>query len=446
MTHARARDRQATHLYVNPRRAPAWFGLGLGLTLSAALAGQAQAQPASQGARIRVSNTHPPESAGGIPRSFETKEARAAAQTPAFPGQTRAAAVSTKTPLEVGVVAHGLRHPWSFEFLPDGRVIVAEKPGAIRIVSPTGTISPELEGTPAVVYGGDAGLLDLALDPAFSRNRLIYLTYVEPRPGGCGVALAKATLSKDATRIEAPMVILRVEPTIRGLAHFGARLLFDRQGMLLVSLSERFFSPFRDQAQALDSRLGKILRVAPSGAPAPGNPFANTEGALLEIWSYGHRDPEGLAFQPSTGELWATEQGPRGGDELNLIRPGKNYGWPRIAYGTEYDGRSTASVLTSTPGMEQPVYYWDQPMSPGGVSFYDADLIPEWKGCLFVASHGGRYLSRLVLEGRRVAGEERLLLDLQERLSDVKQGPDGALWVITDDRDGRLLRIAPRTP
>jgi glucose/arabinose dehydrogenase len=296
---------------------------------------------------------------------------------------------------------------------------------------------------PAVVFRRDAGLLDVAVDPAFTINRRIYFTYVEPRGRGNGVALARARLSDDRSRLDELRVILRVEPSLENPEHYGTRLLFDREGRLFVSLAERMAEDVRLQAQQLDSRLGKILRITTDGAPAPGNPFEHTPGALPEIWSYGHRDPQGLTWQPHTGELWETEHGPQAGDEVNVITPGSNYGWPLIAYGTEYDGGPVNGGKTSMAGMEQPVYYWDPAIAPSGAAFYDGALIPEWKGNLFVAALAGQHLARLVIEGHRIVGEERLLLDQHQRMRTVREGPDGALWVVTDDKNGRLIRIGP---
>jgi glucose/arabinose dehydrogenase len=404
----------------------------------------ASAQQRKNGGGFSVAGTRPPDAPPVIGQPLETREPLGKGQKPAFAGQTRAVAVATKTPLQIEVVARGLRNPWSLAFLPDGKMLVCEKPGAMRIVTRDGTIGEPIQGVPKVTFGGDAGLLDVALDPSFGTNRLIYFTYVEPRDRANGVALAKAKLSDDLKRLEDLSVILRVEPNVPMPAHYGSRLLFDKEGKLFVSLAERLMSPYREQAQKLDSRLGKILRINTDGTPAPGNPFANTPGALPEIWSYGHRNPQGLTFHPQTGELWDTEHGPQAGDEVNVILPGRNYGWPVIAYGTEYTGEAINGGLTRKEGMEQPVYYWDPAIAPSGATFYSGDLIPEWKNNLFVAALAGQHVSRLVLDGHHVVGEERLLLDQRQRMRDVRQGPDGALWVLSDDRDGRLIRIAVR--
>ena len=390
--------------------------------------------------------SRPPEVPPVIGQPLETREAVGRGQRPAFTGQTRAVSTATKAPIEVKVVARGLRAPWAIAFLPGGRqMLITERVGALRVVSVDGAIGPEISGVPPVVLGGDAGLLDIVLDPAFATNRLIYFCYVEQRDRGNGLTLARARLSDNFGALENLAFILRVEPSPSNNAHFGSRLLFDRQGKLLVSVGERFTDDVRVQAQDLKSPLGKILRINTDGTPAPGNPFASTSGARADVWAYGLRNPQGLTFHPVTGALWETEHGPRGGDEVNIIEPGKNYGWPLIAYGIEYSGRPVNGGLTAQTGMEQPVYYWDPAIAPSGATFYSADAVPEWKNNLFVAAHAGQHLARLVFEGQRVVGEERLLLDQRQRMRDVRQGPDAALWVVTDDQnDGRLIRLSAK--
>jgi aldose sugar dehydrogenase len=435
------------------------------------------------GAGIRVLGTRPPDKAPVAGQPLETREPIGIGQKPAFAGQTRAISVVTKTPYIETVITDGLNQPWSFAFLPDGKVLVAEKPGAMRIVNPeTGKVEREVMGVPQVKYGGDAGLLDVVLDPNFATNRMIYFTYVEPRgpvysDGAMpfpqqdnGLNVAKAKLGPDNRFLQNVTTILRVEPSIPTTAHYGGRLLFDKEGYLFVSTSERFFYPTRGQAQSLFSLLGKILRITTDGKPAPGNPFDKNQELedhpRPEIWSYGHRNPQGMAIHPVTGDLWESEHGPQGGDEINLIQSGRNYGWPIIAYGSNYDGTKidgtlaaqdgmlsdfagrkpelNGGALTAITGMEQPVYYWDPTIAPSGMIFYDGKLIPEWKNNLFVAGLAGQHVSRLIFAGNRVVGEERLLLDQHQRMRDVQEGPDGALWIVTDDADGRLIRIAPK--
>lgn len=381
----------------------------------------------------------------------------APSQKPAFAGQTRAPAVATRTPIEAKVVTRNLAYPWGFAFIGDGRAIVTEKPGAMRVVDlASGTLVSGVLGVPRVVYGSDAGLLDIITDPQFAFNRRVYFTYVEPRgEGESGIVVARARLTFEEAQsgpdytLEDITAIMRVAPGINGKKHFGSRLAFDREGFLYVSLAERFYSPYRDEAQSLYSWLGKILRVDTDGKPAPGNPFVNNQDAenntRLEIWSYGQRNPQGLAFHPETGDLWDGEHGPQGGDEINLIRRGANYGWPLVAYGTNYDGTPIYGGRSQLEGTEQPRYYWDPAIAPGGMGFYSGSLIPEWKNNLFVAALAGQHLARLVIQDGKIVGEERLLQDQHQRIRDVKTGPDGALWVITDDAEGRLIRLAPRS-
>jgi glucose/arabinose dehydrogenase len=407
-------------------------------------------------ADIPTQGARAPDSKAQVGISLSRNDPVAPEQKPAFEGQTRAPAVSTQTPLNVQVVTRNLSHPWGLAFIGDDLALISEKPGTMRIVNlRSGEVVGDVQDVPNVIYGGDAGLLDVVVHPQFAVNRQIFFTYVEPRAGGeNGIVVAKARLKKqerqgEATRyaLEGLETVIRVEPGIVGKKHYGSRLVFDREGYLFVSLSERFFSPYRDEAQSLYSWAGKILRISTDGAAAPGNPFDNdrrsenhTRG---EIWSYGHRNPQGLAIHPVTQQLWDGEHGPQGGDEINLITRGKNYGWPLAAYGKNYDLSAIYSGRTQLENTEQPRYYWDPAIAPGGMSFYAGDLIPEWKNNLFVAALAGQHLARLVIRDDKIVGEERLLQDQHQRIRDVKQGPDGALWVITDDAAGRLIRIAP---
>ncbi|MFG0669675.1 PQQ-dependent sugar dehydrogenase [Pseudomonas sp. xss_1] len=378
-------------------------------------------------------------------------------QQPAFLGQTQAPAVVTKAAIDTKVMTRNLNHPWGLAFIGENRAIITEKPGAMRIVDlGTGEIVGDVQGVPRVVYGADAGLLDIVTDPKFSTNGMVYFTYVEPRGGEeNGIVVAKAKLAVETRAGEPPRynltglkTVIRVEPGIVGEKHYGSRLAFDREGYLYVSLAERFFSPYRDEAQSLYSWLGKILRITTDGEAAPGNPYAGDPKAenhtRPEIWSYGQRNPQGLAFHPETGELWDAEHGPQGGDEINLIKRGHNYGWPLAAYGTNYDGTTIYGGRSQLEGSDQPRYYWDPTIAPGGMTFYSGKRIPEWKNNLFVAALAGQHLARLVIQGDKVIGEERLLQDQHQRIRDAKEGPDGALWVITDDAAGRLIRITPK--
>ncbi len=394
------------------------------------------------GGRTFILGGRPPDAAPVIGRPLETRDPVGANQKPAFEGQTRAPAVRTKTPITTTIIARGLNRPWALAFLPKGKMLITEKPGAMRIISAKGEIGAPIANVPAVLYKSDGGLLDLVIDPQFARNRQIYFAFSEPREGGSGLTLASARLSQDETALESVRILLRIEPTHTSVSHFGCRLLFDAQGKLFMTSGERMDPAIRVQAQDLDSRLGKLLRLNVDGTAAPGNPFANTAGALPDIWTYGHRNSQGIAWHPETRELWSIEHGEAGGDELNLIQPGRNYGWPLIAYGMEYDRRAINGGLTAADKMEQPLYFWDPAIGPTSMAFYNGKLIPEWRNNLFVAAHMGQHVARLVLDGHRVVGEERLLLDQNQMMRWVGQGPDGALWVLTDDADGRLLRLS----
>ncbi len=381
----------------------------------------------------------PSQSSG---RALETRDPVGANQKPAFDGQTRAPAIRSRTPIETSVVARGLNHPWALAFLPMGRMLVTEKPGAMRVISATGEVGAPIANVPAVLYKSDGGLLDLVVDPKFASNRQVYFAFAEPREGGSGLTLAGARLSDDESALEQVRILLRIEPTHSSVSHFGCRLLFDKHGKLFMTSGERMDPVIRVQAQQLDSRLGKLLRLNTDGSAAAGNPFEKTAGALPDIWTYGHRNSQGLAWHPVTRELWSIEHGEAGGDELNVIVGGHNYGWPLIAYGMEYDRRPINGGLTTAPQMEQPKYFWDPAIGPTSMAFYNGKLVPEWRGNLFIAAHMGQHVARLVLDGHRVVGEERLLLDQKQMMRWVGQGPDGALWVLTDDADGRLIRLS----
>jgi glucose/arabinose dehydrogenase len=397
------------------------------------------------GGRTFILGGRPPDAEPVVGRPIETRDPVGANQKPAFAGQTRAPAMRTRTTVEATVVAHGLDHPWALAFLPNGHMLITEKPGAMRVVSAAGVVGAKIANVPAVLYKSDGGLLDLVIDPKFASNRQIYFAFAEPRVGGSGLTLASARLSDDETALESVRTLLRIEPTITSVSHFGCRLLFDKKGKLFMTSGERMDPVTRPQAQQLDSRMGKLLRLNTDGRAAPGNPFEKTAGALPDIWTYGHRNSQGLAYHPKTHELWSIEHGEAGGDELNLIEPGRNYGWPLIAYGTEYDRRPINGGLTDAPQMQQPKYFWDPAIGPTSMAFYDGKLIPEWRHNLFVAAHMGQHIARLVLDGHRVVGEERLLLDQKQMMRWVGQGPDGALWVLTDDADGRLIRLGARS-
>jgi len=366
-------------------------------------------------------------------------------QKPAFEGQTKAPAVISKTQIKADVITDRLHHPWSIAFLPDGRMLITEKRGTLRIVSPSGLVSDTIRGLPKVYYRGDGGLLDIVADPDFANNRTFYFTYVEQRENGNGISVASAILAHDEFWVSGVKVIFRVEPGYTNGAHYGSRLLFDKEGALFVSTGERSDDGIRVQAQWLSSHLGKILHINKDGSAAKGNPsFPDSSNARTEIYAYGIRNAQGMTFNPETGELWELEHGPQAGDEINIIKPGKNYGWPVIAYGTEYSGKLINDGKSAQEGMEQPVYYWNPSIAPSGATFYTGTLFLEWKGNLFAAALAGQHLSRLIIKNNRVVGEERLLPDQHQRIRDVKQGNDGALWVITDADNGRLIRITPK--
>jgi glucose/arabinose dehydrogenase len=360
------------------------------------------------------------------------------------PADSQAQAPRSPTPrptegvVRVETVARGLEHPWALEFLPDGRMLVSERPGRIRIVNPGGGISEPLAGVPEVQAGGQGGLLDLTLDPGFARNRLVYLSYAEPGEGGAGTAVARARLGED--RLEEVRVIYRQQPKVEGGNHFGSRLVFTRDGKLFVTQGER--AGYREQAQDLSNHLGKIVRIEADGSVPGDNPFAGRAGMRPEIWSYGHRNIQAAAIHPETGQLWTVEHGARGGDELNHPEAGKNYGWPVITYGVDYSGLRIGEG-TAREGLEQPVYFWDPVIAPSGMVFYTGDAFPGWKGSVLVGSLRGA-LVRLELEGGKVVREERYREDgLGERIRDVRQGPDGLVYVVTDEGNGRVLRVRP---
>jgi len=362
--------------------------------------------------------------------------------SPSFSGQTRIAGVKTATSYDGRILTTNLSSPWGITTMPDGRLLITEKGGTMRIATTTGTLSQPITGLPAVNSGGQGGLLGVRLDPSFSANRMVYWVFSEPTNDGNLTSVGKGRLSANETTIENPTVIYRATPAYRGTAHYGGRILFDRNGNLLISTGERSDNATRPLAQSLNAGLGKIVRITKEGQPAAGNPFAGQADARPEIYSWGHRNPQGLAIHPVTGDLWQTEHGPRGGDELNRVEAGKNYGWPTITYGLEYSGSAVGAAIQQREGMEQPAYYWDPVVSPSGMSFYSSDSIPEWKNNLFIGSLSGMHVVRLVITNNKITGEERLFASENQRFRDITQGTDGALYAITDA--GRLYRIYKR--
>lgn len=358
----------------------------------------------------------------------------------AFEGQTRIAGVKTVTPIQHTVITSGLSSPWGITSLPDGRFLITQKGGQLRIVTTAGVVSNPITGIPAVNSGGQGGLLGLCIDPQFATNRMVYWVFSERTTNGNLTAVAKGRLSDNETSIENNAVIYRATPADNSEAHYGGRIVFDSNGNLFVSTGERAWPATRDLAQSISTGLGKIIHITKDGQPAPGNPTLGGAGALPGVYSYGHRNPQGLAIHPVTGDLWQSEFGPRGGDEINRIRAGANYGWPVITYGIDYNGQTMGAGIQQKEGMEQPVYYWDPVISPSGITFYKGTRIPEWENNLFIGALSGQHIARLVIDSNnKVVGEERLLASESQRFRDITQGTDGALYAITDG--GRMYKI-----
>ncbi|MGO4877238.1 PQQ-dependent sugar dehydrogenase [Pedobacter psychrotolerans] len=358
---------------------------------------------------------------------------------PAFTGQTRIAGIKTETPLSVSIINEKLENPWGIAVLPNGGFLITQKQGSMVILGADGKLLKKIEGLPKVDASGQGGLLDVTLDPDFAKNRMVYWAFAEPQAKGSLLAIAKGKLSASETKIENQKIIYRATPAHTGKLQYGSRIVFDKDGNLFVSTGERSDKEIRVQAQQLNSSLGKILHLTPEGKPVPNGPFAGKAGAKPEIYAYGLRNPDGLAINQQTGDLWEAEFGPRGGDEINLIRPGKNYGWPVITYGIEYSGKAVGDGIQQKEGMEQPVYYWNPVISPGSIAFYNSDKIPAWKGNLFVGALSGSHIIRLVIKDNKIVGEERLLEGKGERFRDLVE-KDGALYAVTDN--GKLYKIA----
>jgi len=358
---------------------------------------------------------------------------------PAFAGQTRIQGAKTSSPFEGKVIAEGLKSPWGITALPDGRLLISEKEGDFRIATADGKLSEPIKGLPQVNSSGQGGLLGLRLDPKFESNRMIYWVFSDNTAAGTLTAVAKGKLSADEKSIEGAKVIYQATPAHKGNLHYGGRIIFDKEGNIILSTGERSDLVTRPLAQDLNAALGKILRITTDGQPAPGNPFIGKPNVRPEIYSYGHRNPQGLALNPETGDLWETEFGPRGGDELNRIEAGKNYGWPTITYGIEYKGDKVGAGIQQKDGLEQPVYYWDPVLSPSGITFYTGQNIPEWKNNLFICGLSSMHIARIILKDNKVVGEERLLGSEGQRFRDITQGKDGALYAITDI--GKLYKI-----
>ncbi|MBS1750722.1 MAG: PQQ-dependent sugar dehydrogenase [Bacteroidetes bacterium] len=361
---------------------------------------------------------------------------------PAFAGQTRIGAVKTITAYQSEILDTGLVRPWAVTIMPDDRLLVTSKSGYMEIRGTDGKLQKKIIGFPKVDDAGQGGLLDVALDPDFNNNKIIYWSFSEPYKKGNLTAVGKGMLNETAGKVDNPMVIFRALPELNNSTlHYGSRLIFDKDGNLFVSAGERSVLEGRAQAQLLNAGLGKIFKITKDGKPAPGNPFLATSGVMPEIYSYGHRNPQGLDINPVTGELWETEFGPRGGDEVNRILPGKNYGWPVITYGIEYNGKKIGDSIQQKEGMEQPVYYWDPVASPSGIAFYKGNDIPEWENNLFIGGLSSMHIIRLVIKDNKVTGEEWLLSDKKERFRDIAYNK-GALYTVTDA--GKLIKISKK--
>src|SRR3569623_804846 len=372
----------------------------------------------------------------------ETRPPEGNGQKPAFAGQTRAPGVHSKNAYQTQVVVRGLAHPWALQFLPAGKLLVSERPGRLRIIGADGKLSAPIAGVPAVEAKAQGGLQDIALDPNFARNHTLYFTYLEPRAEGSGTAVGRAVLDEAGGKLDAAKTIFRAEPGYTDDKIVGSRVVVAPDGNLFVTIGDRF--ELKDKAQSLDNDLGKVVRITTEGQPAKGNPFIGRKGARPEIWSYGHRNQESAAINPFAGRLWTVEHGARGGDEVNIARAGKNYGWPVSSYGIDYSGMPIGQGITAKAGMEQPLYYWDPVIAPSGMAFYNGALFPEWKGDLLVGGLRAQHVARLVLKGEKVVGEERLLTELKKRIRDVRVGPDGAVYVLTDEKDGSVLKVTPK--
>jgi len=400
----------------------------------------------------------PPSTSSCAP--LETRIANAPEQKPAFAGQTRVCAVKSDVTFDVTVLAKGLNNPWAVEPLPNGDFLVTEKAGQIRIISakgevgqPIGGLLPvgaggvssvsEQGGLPPISARGQGGLLDVALSPNFAKDRTIFWSFSEQREGGSGTSVARGVLTEDRRNLEQVRVIFRAVPTYNNGLHFGSRLAFGPDKLLYITLGDRFDRPNRAKAQTLDNHLGKIIRISPDGSIPSDNPFAKQSGAMPEIWTLGHRNIQSATFDDQ-GRLWTVEHGAKGGDELNLIEKAKNYGWAVATYGEEYSGEPFPGAVTVREGFEQPVYYWDPVIAPSGAQFYTGNAFPAWRGSLFVGGLASQRLVRLVIKDNRVTGEEHLLTDRGQRIRDVRQGFDGALYVVTDQTNGELLKITPK--
>jgi aldose sugar dehydrogenase len=398
-----------------------------------------------------VEETKPTPAAAPVPvptgPPLETNERNGVDYLPAFEGQTRVPGMNSGITLDVQVITPELDGPWAFELLPDGRYLVTERPGNLRIISADGKVSAPAKGLPKVAYAGQGGLLDVALDPNFATNKTIFWSYSEPRKGGNGTALAKGVLVEgaDGLRVDNVKVIFQQMPTFDSGYHFGSRIAFTQDGKLFLTVGERALPAAMVQSQDLNSHFGKVIRLNLDGSVPADNPFVGRADSKPEIWSYGHRNVQAATIDSATGKLWTIEHGPRGGDELNQPKPGLNHGWPVISYGINYPGDKIGEGITARTGMEQPVYYWDPVIAPSGMIVYHGEMFPQWKGSIFVGGLASMKLVRLQMDGDKVVGEEWLLTDRQMRVRDVQQGADGAIYVIGDGPKSPLLKLTPQS-
>lgn len=380
-----------------------------------------------------------PRPAGAV---LETRPKLDWAATPAFDQQTRAVAVKTKTPISVSVITDGLERPWGMAFLPNGKLLVTEKCGRMRTVTQDGKKSAPIAGLPKIFSYVDAGLFDIVLDTDFATNRRIFFSYVEMHDQGANsLVVSSAILSPDEASLS-DVKKLFIGPDYKVIGHYGGRMMVTPDRKLLIAVGDHFLPPARIKSQDIDSTFGKLIRINFDGTIPDDNPYAGVKGAERAIWAVGLRNVEGLAYD-GNGALWASDIGPWTGDEIDKIAPAHNYGWPLVSYGNEYTGKLINGGRTQWPGTDQPIYYWDPTIAPSGIAFYTGDLIPEWHNSLFVTALTGQHVARLIFKNGYVVGEERLLQDQHNRFRAIAQGPDGALWVLTDSLNGRLLRLAP---
>jgi aldose sugar dehydrogenase len=342
--------------------------------------------------------------------------------------------------IDVEAVASGLEHPWGMAFLPGGELLITERPGRLRVLLPDGGLSRPIGGVPAVAAAGQGGLLDVAIDPGFASNSLVYFSFAEARDGGAGLSVARGRLDLAQNALADVEVIFRQQPAVGGGRHFGSRVVFANDGTLFVTAGDR--GDHSHESQNPQNHIGAVMRINPDGSIPQDNPGVGRDDWADEVWSIGHRNIQGAAMRPGTDQFWTNEHGARGGDEVNLIEPGLNYGWPVISYGVHYSGAPIGEG-TAMPGMEQPVYYWDPSIAPSGMAFYTGDAFPEWRGNALIGGLAGQLLSRLTMRGDAVVDEERMLQGLNARIRAVTQGPDGLVYLLTDAADGRVLRLSP---